>query len=91
LVELGSSEAYMPNCADLQLVNKSSYSATKNPVVHNWVHILGTLLSGIDRSKKTAIVGSPTPVLMLAAATAAYRMGKSSRPSREEPRRTGQA
>ncbi len=68
--------SYMPYCVDLELVGKSPYSATANDALHNWVHILGSL-SGLERSKKAAVVGSTALSLVLAAATAAYRMGKS--------------
>jgi hypothetical protein len=34
-------------------------------------------LSGLERSKKAAVVGSPTPFLVLTAATAAYELGRS--------------
>ncbi len=74
--EIGSMSSYMPYCVDLELVGKSPYSATVNDALHNWVHILGSL-SGLERSKKAAVVGSPAPSLVLAAATAAYGMGKS--------------
>ncbi len=66
----------MPYCVDLELVGYSPCSATANDALHNWVHILGSL-SGLERSKKAAVVGSPAPSLVLAAATAAYGMGKS--------------
>jgi hypothetical protein len=61
---------------DFGLVTKSPYSATANPAIHNWVHILGALC-GMERSKKAAIVGSPAPALVLAAATTAYGLGRS--------------
>ncbi len=47
-----------------------------NDAIHNWIHILGSL-SGLERSKKAAVVGSPAPALVRAAATANYGMGKS--------------
>jgi len=74
--EIGQLTSCMPYCIDLELVGKSPYSATANDAVHNWTHILGCL-SGIERSKKAAVVGSPAPALVLAAATAAYSLGKS--------------
>jgi hypothetical protein len=74
--ELEDMFSYMPYCVDFELVGKSPYSATVNDAVHNWTHILGCL-SGLDRSRKASIVGSPAPALVWAAATAAYGMGKS--------------
>ncbi len=58
--EIGVMSSYMPYCVDLELVGKSPYSATANDALHNWVHILGSL-SGLERSKKAAVVGSPAP------------------------------
>jgi hypothetical protein len=74
--EIGSMTSYMPYCVDMELVGKSPYSATANDALHNWTHILGSL-SGLDRSKKAAVLGSPAPSLVLAAATGASGMGKS--------------
>ena len=75
-VEISSMTPYMPYCVDLELVGKSPYSATSNDAIHNWTHILGCL-SGLERTKKAAVIGSPAPALVLAAATAAYSMGMS--------------
>jgi hypothetical protein len=74
--EIGDMYSYMPYCVDLELVGKSPYSATANDAIHNWTHILGCL-SGLDRSRKASVVGSPAPALVWAAATSAYGMGKS--------------
>jgi len=74
--EIGSLTSYMPYSIDLEIVGKFPYSATANDAVHNWTHILGCL-SGLNRSKKAAVVGSPAPALVLAPATAAYGLGKS--------------
>ncbi len=68
--------SYLPYCVDLEIVGKSPFSATVNDAVHNWTHILGSL-SGLDRSRKASVVGSPAPGLVWAAATAAYGIGKS--------------
>jgi len=67
--EIGMMTSYMPYCVDLEHISKSPYSATVNDAVHNWTHILGCL-SGLESSKKAAVVGSPAPSLVLAAATA---------------------
>ncbi len=56
----------MPYCIDLEFVGKSPYSATVNDAIHNWVHILGAL-TGLKRSKKATVVGSPAPALVLVA------------------------
>jgi Rhabdovirus nucleocapsid protein len=74
--ELSQSNSYLPYCVDLGLVTKYPYSATANPAVHNWVHILGAL-GGMEWSKKAAVVGSPAPALVLAAATTAYGLDQS--------------
>jgi hypothetical protein len=74
--EIGEIFSFLPYCVDLEIVGKSPYSATVNDAVHNWTHILGSL-SGLDRSRKASVVGSPAPGLVWAAATAAYGMGKS--------------
>jgi hypothetical protein len=75
--ELAHTDSYLPYCVDMGLVAKSPYSATANPSIHNWAHTLGSL-SGMERSKKAAVVGNPPPNLILAAATAAYGLGRSS-------------
>ncbi len=51
--------SYLPYLADLDLVTRSSYSATARPSFHNWVHIVGALFAN-PRSLKS--VWCPRPV-----------------------------
>nr|AXF38751.1 MAG: nucleocapsid protein [Shelduck rhabdovirus] len=50
--ELAIEESYLPYMTDFKLVKLNPYSARKNPNIHNFVHIIGTL-SGYTRSENS--------------------------------------
>lgn len=70
--EIERSDSYFPYQHGFRLVKKSAYSASANPNLHMWIHMVGTLL-GEARSRNARVLsGVEAKGLFTAASLVAY-------------------
>lgn len=56
--EVDEADSYARYLVDLRLTSRSPYSASANPSLHVWIHVIGTVC-GFERSVNANIVGAP--------------------------------